>query len=68
MLSIWVRLTFEESVKETKNIENVMKYTKRKLIIKEPLLFILIKIYLIIYCPIIANYFPQAKIIILKTP
>ena len=55
----------EESVKETKNIENVFEKYHKKVNnqYKSSSIYTDKNLFNYIYCPIIANYFPEAKII-----
>ena len=55
----------EESVKETKNIENVYDSYQKKVNnqYKPAIIYTDKNLFNYIYCPIIANYFPEAKII-----
>ena len=55
----------EESVKETKNIENVYEIYQRKVHnqYETSTIYTDKNLFNYIYCPIIANFFPQAKII-----
>ena len=55
----------EESVKETKNIENVHEIYQKKVHnqYETSTIYTDKNLFNYIYCPIIANFFPQAKII-----
>ncbi len=55
----------EESIKETKNIEDVYKFYQNKVInqFKSSVIYTDKNLFNYFYCPIIANFFPNAKII-----
>ena len=55
----------EESIKETKNIENVYDLYKKKVInqFKSSIIYTDKNLFNYMYCPIISNFFPKAKII-----
>ena len=54
-----------ESVKETKNVEDVYELYQKKVInqFKSSIIYTDKNLFNYIYCPIIANFFPEAKII-----